>query len=188
MALANRAVTQIKLSVKSVICQFCATSSRCAQMSAFPPFRTPIADIQGNRHALRMRIYFFAAIGVAAALLLSIGADAVTPPRADSDAKSLALLHLKRGEAYAHARPKLLRNGWQPIRSNGYRGHIDDILGAGWVEVSNCLGTGLGFCTFDWKRGRQCARVITYGEYLPERSEPKIHAAKLGACTQVIER
>lgn len=137
---------------------------------------------------MRMRIYLFAAIGVAAALLLSTGAAAVTPPRTDSDAKSLARLHLERDEAYAHARPKLLRNGWQPVQSNGYRGHIDGILGAGWVEVSNCSGTGLGFCTFDWKRRRQCARVITYGEYLPERSSPKIHAAKLGACTQVIER
>ena len=69
--------------------------------------------------------------------------------------------------------PKLLRDGWKPVRSSGERGFIDDILQASWVEVSNCSGTGLGFCTFGWKRRGQCARVVTYGEFLPERGAPK---------------
>ena len=130
--------------------------------------------------------YFLPVLGMMTASILSVGTQAVASPSAGSEAKSLSVLRLKRDEAYARARPKLLRDGWQPVRSSGYRGIIDEILQAGWVEVSNCSGTGLGFCAFDWKRGRQCARIITYGEYLPERGAPKVYDAKVGSCAKVL--
>jgi hypothetical protein len=99
---------------------------------------------------------------------------------------SLALLHLKRDEPYSVARAQMVREQWTPVRSAGERGFVNDILRAGWVEVSNCSGTGLSFCTFDWKQGVRCARVTTYGEYLPERGAPKVHDAKVGPCAKVL--
>jgi hypothetical protein len=99
--------------------------------------------------------------------------------------RRLAVLHLTTGEPYSRARQTLLRAGWRPAPGRGYRGLIDSFLRVGWVEVSNCSGTGLGFCSFDWKRGRQCARVITYGENPPERGGPYIHDATIGGCRKI---
>ncbi len=118
------------------------------------------------------------------AVTLWVGTQSVAAHRQESD--TLTLLHLKKHQPYSQARPKMLKDGWKPLLSEKGRGFTAELLQAGWVEVSNCSGTGLGFCTFDWKRRNQCARVITYGEYLPERGSPKVSSAKVGNCTKVL--
>jgi hypothetical protein len=77
----------------------------------------------------------------------------------------------------------MLRERWTPVHSAGDRGFAGEIVGAGWAEVSNCSGTGLTFCTFNWRQGSRCTRVITYGEYLPRRHSPKVYDAATGRCT-----
>jgi hypothetical protein len=132
-----------------------------------------------------MRIANLLLVPVAFASVLSTGTQPALASLQDKDA-ALALLHIKHAEPYAVARTKLLRDGWKPVRSSGERGFIDGILQAGWVEVSNCSGTSLGFCTFDWKRRGQCARVVTYGEFLPEHGAPKVNGAMIGNCSKVL--
>jgi len=103
-----------------------------------------------------------------------------------SQQQHLGRLHLTYGQPYLQARKTLLQEGWKPLRPSGDRGTVGDVLRAGWKEVSNCQGTGLAFCTFDWKRGANCARLITQGEYLPERGSPKIYDAEVGSCRKVL--
>jgi hypothetical protein len=98
----------------------------------------------------------------------------------------LGQLHLIHGQPYLQARMTLLQKGWKPLRSSGDRGTVSEVLRAGWKEVSNCQGTGLAFCTFDWKRGAKCARLITQGEYLPERGSPKVWDAEVGSCREIL--
>jgi hypothetical protein len=132
-----------------------------------------------------MRIGSLLLVPVGFASVLATGTQPALAAPQGKDA-ALALLHIKPAEPYDVARTKLLRDGWKPVRSSGERGFIDDILQVGWFEVSNCSSTGLGFCTFDWKRRGQCARVVTYGEFLPERGAPRVNGAMVGNCSKVL--
>jgi hypothetical protein len=102
------------------------------------------------------------------------------------------LPHLARGESYIHARQNLLQKGWSPITTNlvlddgtlaKHFGDAGEMLDAGFVEIYDCSGTGRNFCTFIWKRHRQCIHVVTYGEYFPKFGAPKVYAVEKGSCS-----
>jgi hypothetical protein len=104
-----------------------------------------------------------------------------------------SLPHLVRGQSYGHARQSLLQNGWRPVNTNlvlddgtpaKHFGAAGEMLDAGFVEIYDCSGTGRNFCTFIWKRNRQCIHVITYGEYIPKFGAPKIYTVEEGSCSK----
>jgi len=100
---------------------------------------------------------------------------------------------LVRGEPYKHVRQTLLQSGWRPVMTNlvfddgtlaKHFGDAREMLDAGFVEVYDCSGIGRNFCTFIWKRHRQCIHVVTYGEYFPKFGSPKVYTVEEGSCSK----
>jgi hypothetical protein len=126
---------------------------------------------------------------ICAAMVGVVAATTAVPAEAKYNAPVLRALHLKRQETYRHARQTLMFDGWKPVRSKGDKGggNADELLQAGFLEVHWCMGTGLNFCTFIWKRAGKCVRVTTAGEYLPTQGAPKVYDAEFGSCSSFLK-
>ena len=76
-------------------------------------------------------------------------------------------IDLEVGMQYADARARLLKKGWVPVEAPdpGPSGVERMAYNAGFTEVADCAGTGLGQCRFDFIHpGEQKSlAVITYG-------------------------
>ncbi|MFC3676208.1 hypothetical protein [Ferrovibrio xuzhouensis] len=80
---------------------------------------------------------------------------------------------LVKGREFSKVRPELLRQGWKldPTHedmndntSMGYYSEAHVLYEAGYVEVGLCT-QGACYCEFYYRRGKQCLRVVTQGEY-----------------------
>jgi hypothetical protein len=70
------------------------------------------------------------------------------------------ILLLKRGMPYAKTREILMKNGWQPVLSQGTSGPppndetlLDIFNNRGFQEIESCSGFGLGYCLFAFHDG-----------------------------------
>jgi hypothetical protein len=70
------------------------------------------------------------------------------------------ILLLKRGMPYAKTREILMKNGWQPVLSQGASGPppndetlLDIFNNRGFQEIESCSGFGLGYCLFTFHDG-----------------------------------
>lgn len=70
------------------------------------------------------------------------------------------ILLLKRGMPYAKTRELLIKNGWQPVLSQGTSGPppndetlLDIFNNRGFQEIESCSGFGLGYCLFTFHDG-----------------------------------
>jgi hypothetical protein len=70
------------------------------------------------------------------------------------------ILLLKRGMPYAKTREILMKNGWQPVLSQGTSGPppndetlLDIFNNRGFQEIESCSGFGLGYCLFTFHDG-----------------------------------
>lgn len=86
---------------------------------------------------------------------------------------------LRKGESFLDARAALLKAGWLPVRidkrmADGTRenqfGDGRLFFNAGFIEVQECTGTGTNPCILNYQKDGMCLRLVTEGEYLPERS------------------
>lgn len=84
-------------------------------------------------------------------------------------------------------RAKLLAHGWSPLETFGadpggrrWNQFADagSMYQAGMIEVESCSGTGLNFCTFYYRKGKQCFRVVTQGEFKQGEYEPHVMETK----------
>lgn len=79
------------------------------------------------------------------------------------------ILLLKKGMPYAKTREILMKNGWQPILSQGASGPppndetlLDIFNNRGFQEVESCSSVGLGYCLFAFHDGTgRTLRVTT---------------------------
>jgi hypothetical protein len=79
------------------------------------------------------------------------------------------ILLLRKGMPYAKTREILIKNGWQPILSQGTSGPppndetlLDIFNNRGFQEVESCTGVGLGYCLFAFHDGTgRTLRVTT---------------------------
>ncbi|MDE2474673.1 MAG: hypothetical protein KGO48_06475 [Alphaproteobacteria bacterium] len=85
---------------------------------------------------------------------------------------------LRKGESFLDARAALLNAGWLPVRidkrmADGTRenqfGDGRLFFNAGFIEVQECTGTGTNPCILNYQKDGMCLRLVTEGEYLPER-------------------
>lgn len=85
------------------------------------------------------------------------------PPAMAQDSPSLRL-----GTPYAAARQQLIRQGWEtvavPEREACSPG---DERREGRPEMVTCSGTGVGACSFAWRRNGVLVHVSTQGEGVP---------------------
>lgn len=69
------------------------------------------------------------------------------------------------GQPYSQVRETLLRDGWQPVISEGADKCMDDDSRCqGRPEMQSCSGTGLAMCRFEWQRGEHQLSICTAGE------------------------
>lgn len=85
---------------------------------------------------------------------------------------------LRKGESFLEARAALLKDRWMPVRidermADGTRenqfGDGRLFFDAGFIEVQECTGTGTNPCILNYQKDGMCLRLVTEGEYLPER-------------------
>lgn len=85
---------------------------------------------------------------------------------------------VRKGESFLDARAALLNAGWLPVRidkrmADGTRenqfGDGRLFFNAGFIEVQECTGTGTNPCILNYQKDGMCLRLVTEGEYLPER-------------------
>ncbi len=53
-------------------------------------------------------------------------------------------------------------------------GEARKFLEAGVAEIESCSGTGLNYCRFNYKRGKECLRLITQGEWHQPSGSPRV--------------
>lgn len=81
------------------------------------------------------------------------------------------------GLQITEARNLLAEHGWSPSDHGPPEGRPDErsaaLAGTGLIEAESCVGTGFGFCAFDYVAGTDTLSVITVGEG-PEGSSPVV--------------
>ena len=124
----------------------------------------------------RLWLAFFAACGVtgvAVAVAVAVAADAVP---------------IKKDQTISQARTALLRAGWSlaPLFRDitpAEQKRLDIVLTGndmelyrhGFQEIEYCSGIGFNYCFFNYKKGAQCLRVGTKGEFhASPRKEPVV--------------
>ncbi len=77
------------------------------------------------------------------------------------------------GMPYQEAREVILSKGWLPVHANRAEEDIDYRLphfyyDAGYIEVIDCSGTGMGYCAFQFQNGKGNYLHITTkgGDYI----------------------
>ncbi len=88
-----------------------------------------------------------------------------------------------KGEALSQARKALLAQGWKPRETYGLDGNGErwsqfadagEMYRAGIIEVESCSGTGLNYCTFNYRRQAKCLSLVTQGEFKAGAYEPTV--------------
>jgi hypothetical protein len=80
-------------------------------------------------------------------------------------AQNSGLPRLRKGEAYAKVRTKMIKAGWKPFRAPDSDECVKgDSRCEGRPEMHVCSGTGLGSCEFLWKRRGKTVAIFTVGE------------------------
>lgn len=104
------------------------------------------------------------------AILALLGGLLAPQPAAAESTKNSSLVE---GREFSKVRAELLRQGWKPVpttedmnddTSTGHYSEAHVMYEAGYVEVELC-SQGPSYCNFYYRRGEQCLRVITQGEY-----------------------
>jgi len=77
------------------------------------------------------------------------------------------------GLVYHKARIEIIKLGWQPLQTNSNKsdlfGQAATFFDAGYKEVEDCAGTGLGYCRFLFKDDcSNILKVVSAGEEVPE--------------------
>ncbi len=109
------------------------------------------------------------------AVLLGLlgGAGVALAQQHRGDATSLASL-LRVGEPIVAADQRLLRLGWRPSAAVSADALDQERSGTRLASLSGCAGTGLGYCRFDYRRGRARLAVITVPSVSGQRDGPQV--------------
>lgn len=88
-----------------------------------------------------------------------------------------------KGEKLSQARKTLLAQGWKPQETFGVDADGDrwsqfadagEMYRAGIIEVESCSGTGMNYCSFNYRRKGRCLSVQTQGEFKAGFYEPTV--------------
>ncbi len=76
---------------------------------------------------------------------------------------------------YQEARKVILQNGWEPAAQEREEdlSSISRFLDKGYTEVDACSGTGMGYCSFHFKKDKNLFLIVTtqelpFGGYNPD--------------------
>ena len=110
--------------------------------------------------------------GVLLLALLGAAGLALAQQRS-GDALGLASL-LRVGEPIVAADQRLLQLGWQPAAAATADDLDQELSGSRLASLSACSGTGLGYCRFDYRRGRTRLAVITVPSAAGNHGGPQV--------------
>jgi hypothetical protein len=99
---------------------------------------------------------------IPACAILALLGGLLVPQQAE--AQSTNNSSLVKGREFSKVRAELRQQGWNDDTSVGYYSEARVMYEAGYVEVELC-SQGPSYCNFYYRRGKQCLRVITQGEY-----------------------
>jgi hypothetical protein len=94
-------------------------------------------------------------------------------------------------EPYVILRDRLIGDGWKPLVTNdtmadGTRekdfGDTKILADAGFAEVEWCSGTGLNYCTFNFRKNDRCMKITTQGEYDVAHNSPVLYRTQNRTC------
>jgi hypothetical protein len=71
------------------------------------------------------------------------------------------VIQLKPNQTIHSADAQLKAQGWRPAGDPGLQPFERELAGNQLPSLSDCSGTGAGFCRYDYRRGRQRLEVIT---------------------------
>lgn len=102
-----------------------------------------------------------------------VGAGMGLAQQHHGDTTGLASL-LRVGEPIVTADQRLLRLGWRPAAAASADAIDQERSGSRLASLSGCAGTGLGYCRFDYRRGRARLAVITLPFVSGHRDGPQV--------------
>lgn len=85
----------------------------------------------------------------------------------------------KEGEDYKSVRGKLIKAGWVPFKSkDAQKCDGEDDRCKDFPEMEACAGTGLGNCSYLWKKGNKTLAIYTIGDFPNYNGQEFIKTAK----------